>query len=117
MSTGNRAATTAAPRVRRPMRPAVLAHWYRAYIGFPIDIAAKLIVLGVVLSFAVRTTTHNGDHGVDLKRHADLYSQATRPDTRSSGCTLADGGSERISLLSRPLRSQRTWLLNWVNDR
>jgi hypothetical protein len=113
----NRTASTAAPRVRRPMRPAVLAHWYRVYIGFPIDIAAKLIVLGVVLSFPVRATTHHGDHDVDLKRHADLYAQAMRLDTKSSGSTLADVGSDRISRLSRPPRSQRTWLLNWGSDR
>jgi hypothetical protein len=48
----------ARPRVRQPMRPAELSQWYRAYVALPIDIAAKLLVLGVVLAFAVRTTVH-----------------------------------------------------------
>jgi hypothetical protein len=47
------------------MRPAELSQWYRAYVAVPIDIAAKLLVLGVVLSFAVRTATHESHGGVD----------------------------------------------------
>ena len=44
------------PRVRQPLRPPELANWHRAYIGVSLDIAAKLLVLGIVLSFALRAT-------------------------------------------------------------
>ena len=53
----------AGPRVRPPTRPVELSPWYRAYVAASIDIAVKLLVLGVVLSFAVRTATHESyDH-------------------------------------------------------
>jgi hypothetical protein len=67
------------PRPRQPVRPAELAHWHRAYIGVAIDVAAKLLVLGVVLSFAVGAMTHEG-HGVDHdKGHAVHAGQLTQP--------------------------------------
>ena len=47
------------------MRPAELSQWYRAYVAVPIDIAVKLLVLGAVLSFAVQTTTHESNDGVE----------------------------------------------------
>ena len=70
MRANNRCLSTASgrvakPRLRQPMRPAELSQWYRAYVAVAIDIAAKLLVLGVVLSFAVRTTTHERYDGVD----------------------------------------------------
>jgi hypothetical protein len=68
-----------APRVRQPVKPAELAHWHRAYIGVPIDIAAKLLVLGIVLSFAVRAMTHEGYNSVGHKWHAVHGGQLTQP--------------------------------------
>jgi hypothetical protein len=56
------------PRVRQPLRPAELANWHRAYFGVSLDIAAKLLVLGIVLSFALRATTHVGHSAVDHDR-------------------------------------------------
>jgi hypothetical protein len=67
-------------RVRQPLRPAELADWHRAYIGVAIDVAAKLLVLGVVLSFGVRAMTHEGYRGVDHdKGHAVHAGQVTQP--------------------------------------
>jgi hypothetical protein len=65
--TSGRVAATLA-RVRQPLRPAELANWHRAYIGVSLDIAAKLLVLAIVLSFALRATTHVGHSGVDHDR-------------------------------------------------
>jgi len=67
-------------RVRPPVRPAELAHWHRAYMGVAIDIAAKLLVLGIVLSFTVRAMTHEGYSGVGHdKWHAVHEGQMTQP--------------------------------------
>ena len=69
-------------RACQPVRPAELAHWERAYIGVPIDIAAKLLVLGIVLSFTVRAMTHEGYDGVDHnnnKWHAVHEGQLAQP--------------------------------------
>jgi hypothetical protein len=61
------------------MRPAELSQWYRAYVAVPIDIAVKLLVLGVVLSFAVRTTTHESYDGVEHdKWHAGKERHSAR---------------------------------------
>jgi hypothetical protein len=69
----------ARPSVRQPMRPAELSQWYRAYVAVPIDIAVKLLVLGIVLSFAARTTTHESYHGVEHdKWHASQQQHARR---------------------------------------
>jgi hypothetical protein len=68
------------PRVRQRLRPAELAHWHRAYIGVSLEIAAKLLVLGVVLSFALRATTHVGYSAVDHDRwHAVQERQVAPP--------------------------------------
>jgi hypothetical protein len=68
------------PRVRRSIRPAELAHWHRAYIGGAIDVAAKLLVLGLVLSFTARAMTHEGHHGLDRdKGHAIRADHLTQP--------------------------------------
>ena len=68
------------PRVRRPIRPAELAHWRRAYIGGAIDVAAKLLVLGIVLSFTARAMTHEGYHPLDRdKAHAVRADHLTQP--------------------------------------
>jgi len=67
-------------RMRQAAQPTELAHWERAYIGVPIDIAAKLLVLGIVLSFAVRATIHQGYDGVGHNKwHAVHQGQLTQP--------------------------------------
>jgi hypothetical protein len=72
--------TVPVPRARQPVRPTELAQWPRAYIGVPIDVAAKLLVLGVVLSFAVRATTHEGYRGVDHDNGRAVHAgQVTHP--------------------------------------
>jgi hypothetical protein len=67
------------PRGRQPVRPAELAHWQRAYIGVPIDIAVKLLVLGMMVSLAVRATTHESYNGVGHRWHAVHDGQLTHP--------------------------------------
>jgi hypothetical protein len=68
------------PRGGCAIRPAELAHWHRAYIGGAIDVAAKLLVLAVVLSFTARAMTHEGYHGVDRdKGHAVRADHLTQP--------------------------------------
>ena len=79
-SVTSRRMTVPVPHVRQPLRPAELASWHRAYIGVPIDVAAKLLVLGVVLSFAVRATTHEGYRGVDHDNGRAVHAgQVTHP--------------------------------------
>jgi hypothetical protein len=67
------------PRGRQPIRPVELAHWQRAYIGVLIDIAVKLLVLGIMLLLAVRATTHESYNGVGHKWHAVHDGQLTQP--------------------------------------
>jgi hypothetical protein len=55
------------------------------------QIAGKLAVLGVLLSFSVPAATQEGYHGHDHDRwHAEFYSKLMRPDTKTSCCNLAD---------------------------
>lgn len=73
-----------------PMPIAVLADWQRAYFRVPIDIVAKLLVLGVMLSLSVAATTREDYRGVEqtarrvllrahATRHQDLFVQPRRP--------------------------------------
>lgn len=79
LSVASERMTVPVPRARHPERPMELAHWRRAYIGVPIDVAAKLLVLGVVLSFAVRATTHEGYRGLDHDNGRAVHSGQVTP--------------------------------------